>query len=558
MTLSFTRFTLSTIGVLLWACTCMAQGHWIPTTDASAERFGAVPALLQDGQVLVVGGQNNFGSLASCEIFNPTTETWAPAQDMSIDRTGHAVVNLNDGRIMAIGGNSFNFGTLSSAEIYDPSTNSWTSTPDMTDPRQSHNAIVLADGRVLVTGGLAGFFGEMATSEIYDPVTNTWTAGALMNSGRSQHNSVLLPSGKVLVSGSPGFFGPPSPFADIYDPQTDTWTTTQAMTAFSAHTLVMNEQDQVVAIGGRDNNFFTLGVMEIFDETTNSWNPGPDPVLLRVQPQAFKMPNGELVLFGGQADLGQGFDEWTTHTEIYNSTTDEWNKVSDASIARQGAFTIQLQDGRILTGGGQDPNGFGFLTSSEIFDPTKTDPFFVKPTLLTPANGAVGEPSNLALLDWEDIDGAVQYIIQYGTDETFDTQVKTETSIASEEALSGLKSNTEYFWRVRITNLVDAGSWSDTWSFTTGLPLGDDDPLAENKLTVFPNPSTGTVQIQGADRLNAVVLLDLSGKQVYAKQFSTAGNTNLSINLNHLPAGSYIIELQAESGSTRDRFILLN
>src|SRR5262245_16136265 len=65
-------------------------------------------------------------------------------------------------------------GTIASAELYEPSTGTFTATADMTAPRSVHQATLLNDGRVLITGGVSFggigiFFGSLSSAELYVP-----------------------------------------------------------------------------------------------------------------------------------------------------------------------------------------------------------------------------------------------------------------------------------------------------------------------------------------------------------------------------------------------------
>ncbi len=135
-------------------------------------RSGHTATLLNDGRLLVVGGNSSGGVTRSVEIFDPATGRWSPAAPLfDFTRTGHTATLLRDGRVLVVGG-EFRGGGFSSNQIYDPATNTWALAGSMADNRSGHLAVALRDGTVLVIGGNqeAGSFAER-----YDPDDNSWT-----------------------------------------------------------------------------------------------------------------------------------------------------------------------------------------------------------------------------------------------------------------------------------------------------------------------------------------------------------------------------------------------
>ena len=47
-------------------------GGWLPAGSMTAARSGAASALLQDGRILITGGDNGAGPVASAEVFDTT------------------------------------------------------------------------------------------------------------------------------------------------------------------------------------------------------------------------------------------------------------------------------------------------------------------------------------------------------------------------------------------------------------------------------------------------------------------------------------------------------
>jgi hypothetical protein len=108
----------------------------------STTRKYATATLLNNGQVLVTGGQGNSGYLSSAELYNPVNNTWSPASSMSTARFVPTATLLNNGLVLLAGGVN-NSGYLSSAELYNPDTNTWSATASMSTTRHHATATLL-------------------------------------------------------------------------------------------------------------------------------------------------------------------------------------------------------------------------------------------------------------------------------------------------------------------------------------------------------------------------------------------------------------------------------
>ena len=174
-------------------------GTFSPTGSMSVARERHTVTLLADGRVLVVGGSGPAMDVAepvhaSAEVYDARTGEFSPTGSMTTRRDDHTATLLEDGRILVAGGNG-----LAAAEIYDPKTGTFGPTGSMSGAHAYHTATLLADGRVLVAGGIGG--AGTATAEIFDPSTGTFSPTGPMATSRSHHTATLLPDGRVLITG---------------------------------------------------------------------------------------------------------------------------------------------------------------------------------------------------------------------------------------------------------------------------------------------------------------------------------------------------------------------
>jgi hypothetical protein len=76
---------------------------------------------------------------------------------------------LPGGKVLMAGGQTVTGGSLASAELYNPTTRSFSATGSLRAARAYPAAALLPSGKVLVTGGLSGNFIPFASAELYNP-----------------------------------------------------------------------------------------------------------------------------------------------------------------------------------------------------------------------------------------------------------------------------------------------------------------------------------------------------------------------------------------------------
>jgi hypothetical protein len=65
---------------------------------------GHTATVLQNGNVLVAGGQNDSAISMQAELFNPTRNTLAKARPTATRRFYHTATLLPDGKVLVVGG----------------------------------------------------------------------------------------------------------------------------------------------------------------------------------------------------------------------------------------------------------------------------------------------------------------------------------------------------------------------------------------------------------------------------------------------------------------------
>ncbi len=124
--------------------------------------------LLPNGKLLVAGGVNGSGPVASAQLYNPASETWEDTGDLHSARYWHTATLLPNGMVFVAGGQGGSE-ILSSAELYDPSNGVWTVTIGMSTARFNHMATRLTSGQLLLAGGMDSAGTPTASAELIQP-----------------------------------------------------------------------------------------------------------------------------------------------------------------------------------------------------------------------------------------------------------------------------------------------------------------------------------------------------------------------------------------------------
>lgn len=354
---------------------------WAFGPTLSSPRFTAECALLQNGNVLIMGGTpDNVSELASCEIFDLSARTIRPSAAMKNQRTWTTSVLLHDGRLLVIGGYN-NRTTLTSCELYDPINDVWTPTGSLKVGRLRHSASLLPDGRVLVAGGTTSRNGSLVVTsscEIYDPSTGQWENTQSLPWERASQSMIALPSGKILLVG--GY--PYAVECALFDPTTFQWRRTGSpTTAFPTgeNSLTLLPDGTVLLAGGWGGSMGMSAVCEIYDPTMEKWSRTGDLKNRRAGHRTFLLPNGKVLIAGGHDAHVQGNDQTCfslSTCEIYDPSTKEWT------------YTTSLPEKPSYFGAALLPTGEIFIAGGGERDDNATPKIFFNTTLLfTPGVG---------------------------------------------------------------------------------------------------------------------------------------------------------------------------
>jgi hypothetical protein len=278
-----------------------AAGTFSPTGPMAEARESDSATLLQDGRVLIVGGQNNQ-ILSSAELYDPKTGKFSPTGSLDAPRENHTASLMVDGRVLIAGGDpSGGDGQtpLATAEIYDPKSGTFSPIGSMIAARKRAGAALLGDGRVLIVGGLDAQLDTLSTAEIYDPKKGTFSPTGSMLTAQSVMSVITLLDGRVLVVGGDAAG---SPTAEIYDPITGAFSATGRMAVQGLDAAVLLHDGRVLVLGGYFAGAAGNGSADLYDPATNTFGPSGTMTTPRFGQSATVMADGRVLVAGGAID----------------------------------------------------------------------------------------------------------------------------------------------------------------------------------------------------------------------------------------------------------------
>lgn len=372
-------------------------------------------AAVVDGQIVVVGGQNDDGLVARTEIFDGSQ--WRDAAP--IPTTREHLAAASDGRFVYVAGGrdktpDTNVDVL---ERYDPRRDRWRSLPPMPTKRGSMDADVV-DGRLVVVGG-EGTRRQLGIVEAFDIRSQRWTPFPSLEVPRHGAGVVTAGSQLYVLNGAEGVahtrssavvevLTPPrrqlqptqwrrledAPFArqqmpvarvdgvlwvvggledggDIatdavngLDPQFEQWRTVEPLPRRLHHAMAVNLDGRLVVIGGwvQEGDDPTS---EVSGEVLALGDDGWEPLASLRNPRAAAaaaVVDGEIVVVGGQRD-----NELVRPTEIYDPEADEWREGAPIPTPRE-HLAAGAEGGSLYAAGGRDLGPDANLAVLERYD----------------------------------------------------------------------------------------------------------------------------------------------------------------------------------------------
>ena len=337
-----------------------------PTVGApSVSREDPIALPLPDGQVLVAGGADAGGPVASVEVFAPATASFSSISGLSLGvaRRGAEIAPVDGGALVS-GGMGAGGMPVVLAEIFQDATESFVPLASPLLGRVGHRAVSTGPSTVMVLGGWDGanLLNTSAYVQFQPGATSPVIAeGPMLLDARRDHAAVVAVGVPVVFGGQNDVLGPLTSVevlqgsifrADIIPPL--------SRPRVKATATVLDD-GRILVVGGFADATLLYGA-EIYNPITQIWSPVPTAAA-RAGHTATLLANGEVLVVGGD-DLNQSTPAPLGSVELYVPDIGSFGSfVSERSLGtpRSGHVAVLLCDGTVLvTGGG---------AGAEIYNP---------------------------------------------------------------------------------------------------------------------------------------------------------------------------------------------
>ena len=156
--------------------------------------------------------------------------------------------------------------------------------------------------------------------------------------------------------------------------------------------------------------------------------------------------------------------------------------------------------------------------------------------------------------------GATSYHVEVSSVSDFSITLMNTTVASTSSTFSNeLSNNTKYYWRISAVNNGGESSWSTVWNFTTTVSIYIDNVQGSDGFFVFPNPTTGIINIKfgfPVDEETILWIYNNMGQVVKNYTLRLKIDQTITLNINNLPSGTYLIKLKSK-GIFKNKIIIL-
>ncbi len=277
------------------------------------------------------------------------------------------------GKLYLIG----NDGPIEPVEVFDPTTNTWTKKAMAPMVMHHFQGVALGEKIYVLDAFYDGGFpsqSPMPNAYCYDTKTDRWQKLAEIPANRRRAGAgEAVHNGKLYLvcgithghsSGTNGMF-------DEYDPATDTWKELPDAPHIRDHSMAVVIGDKLYSVGGRNTSFrdpenritfFSQTVLDVdcYDFKTGTWSTLAAKLPLGTGGgTAVNLDNKIYYIGGERATVTERNQPRKNVYCLDPSTSNEWTKVAELNLARNGVGGTVLNHKIYIAGGAGGPGGPG-------------------------------------------------------------------------------------------------------------------------------------------------------------------------------------------------------
>jgi uncharacterized delta-60 repeat protein len=131
----------------------------------------------------------------------------------------------------------------------------------------------------------------------------------------------------------------------------------------------------------------------------------------------------------------------------------------------------------------------------------------------------------------------------FGTNGTTSISINTSNLVNNYSAINPINGK---LYSLSYTS----GTTLDLFRLNTGIILANNTFVEENKITIYPNPTSNILKIETCETINDIRITDLAGRTTTVSNFE-----NNKIDVSNLSNGIYFIKIKTNNGDFEQKFI---
>ncbi|CAN5346931.1 hypothetical protein BH09BAC5_BH09BAC5_28420 [soil metagenome] len=176
----------------------------------------------------------------------------------------------------------------------------------------------------------------------------------------------------------------------------------------------------------------------------------------------------------------------------------------------------------------------------------------IPPTLIQPLDNSFSS-SSVRVLKWNALSDGIIYHVDVSTDSTFATTYRSVDVGTNLYTVTGLVAGSRYYWRVNTNNGGNVSGFSSMWNFLIS-GTGIENYMADNQISVTPNPSNGKFLFSNLEMENTIEIFDIAGRSVLK---TTTENSECTIDLINKETGLYFYTITSQNKKIKQGKIIL-